>query len=650
MLDKVKKLIDTHEIISFDIFDTLLLRIYAKPTDLFLHMEKLYNILGFFKARIAAETNARAHTSAGEITLDEIYQQLPDYFRTFKCKEIEHEIAALKVNKDIYQVYKYALKKKKKIIITSDMYLSKDILINILHKNGYNKYDHFYLSSETLVTKHNGTLYTLILNDLNITAPNTLLHIGDNYYSDYERAIEKGIDAYHYKKAIDQLFESNIRTKMYYDQNPNDVGASILLGLLAYNHLKFDKNYWKNFGYNYAGPTVFSYVYWLKKSFEKDNINNALFVARDGYSLKKVFDLMNDDEVKSSYIYAPRVLSTLFYLDFNQNKYIDPNEKFSAVKNILSHYKERNNILKEKTPNITSTEEGVAFIEQHIDIYKKLAEEETKSYKDYIENLSLKENLAIIDTCSINLSSQRLIEKIIGKQLYGYYFLLQANENTNINLDDYILRAYREDKFSWIKDWDVMEFFMTSPEPPIKDFRNGNPIYKKPDNNDKIRSEIYPVLSQGIVEFAKDLLSSFPNWNPFITWKNIFDWVNIFCSVSTPKDKKMLANVNHAFDFNHEKYVPICKEWYNFEYENKIQTKNKFKIGNLVVFKKLSKKNLSSYFFFNLPILTVNKENKRINYHLFKYIPVYKRKEKKNKMKYYAFNLPILTITKKYYR
>ena len=38
--DYIKNQIDSHLVISFDIFDTLLLRPYAKPTDLFLHLEK----------------------------------------------------------------------------------------------------------------------------------------------------------------------------------------------------------------------------------------------------------------------------------------------------------------------------------------------------------------------------------------------------------------------------------------------------------------------------------------------------------------------------------------------------------------------------------------------------------------------------------
>ncbi|MCO6509003.1 MAG: hypothetical protein J6578_09505 [Snodgrassella sp.] len=647
VLQEIKNLIDKHEIISFDIFDTLLLRIYAKPTDLFLHIEKLYSIPGFSKARIAAESNARMHNTKEEITLDDIYKELPDYFRSYKSKEIELEIASLKVNNEIYCAYKYALEKKKKVIITSDMYLPKDVLINVLAKNGYHEYDQFYLSNDISFTKHSGALYEYILKQLNISNPQLLLHIGDNFHVDYEKAIEKKLHAYHYKSALEQLFENNIRCKIYYKQNENSIGASIILGLLAYNNLKHQNNYWKNFGYNYAGPTIFSYAYWLKKSFEKDNIDDALFVARDGYSLKKVFALINtNNKVRTSYIYAPRVLSTLFFLDFNEKKYYDLTEKLSAIRTILSNYQDRHEILKKETPINPDINEGIEFIEKYIDIYKQLAQEDIKSYKAYIENLALGKRTAIIDTCSINLSSQRLIEQVINKQLYGYYFLLQANENININLDDYILRAYRGDPSVWIKDWDVMEFFMTSPEPPIQNFLNGKPIYKKQNKYETIRSDVYPILSDGIVDFAQDLIASFSNYDPFISWQDIFNWINILCSVPTSYDKKMVSKINHAFDFSHEKYVPICKDWFDFTYDNNIQTKNKWFIRDIPILKKIIRGNIRTYFFLGIPIARLEKKGKNINYYVLKIILLYKRKEKKNMMKYYIFNIPIFSIDK----
>ena len=57
--DDLKNKINKAEVISFDIFDTLLLRPYLKPTDLFRHMEEVYHANGFATARIEAEKTIR---------------------------------------------------------------------------------------------------------------------------------------------------------------------------------------------------------------------------------------------------------------------------------------------------------------------------------------------------------------------------------------------------------------------------------------------------------------------------------------------------------------------------------------------------------------------------------------------------------------
>ena len=51
--------IDLAKVVSFDIFDTLVFRIYRKPTDLFLHLERASGRKGFANARIKAERIAR---------------------------------------------------------------------------------------------------------------------------------------------------------------------------------------------------------------------------------------------------------------------------------------------------------------------------------------------------------------------------------------------------------------------------------------------------------------------------------------------------------------------------------------------------------------------------------------------------------------
>ena len=61
--EELKQLIDENEVISFDIFDTLLLRNVHQPSDIFRIVEKCvekrYQIKDFCRNRVIAEANAR---------------------------------------------------------------------------------------------------------------------------------------------------------------------------------------------------------------------------------------------------------------------------------------------------------------------------------------------------------------------------------------------------------------------------------------------------------------------------------------------------------------------------------------------------------------------------------------------------------------
>lgn len=109
--EEIKK----HDIISFDIFDTLLIRPYVKPTDLFLHIEKLYKIKGFHKNRILAEKSARGkYIDNEEITLNQIYEEIDEKYKRFKEIEIELEERILTIHKENKKIYDYALSLGKK--------------------------------------------------------------------------------------------------------------------------------------------------------------------------------------------------------------------------------------------------------------------------------------------------------------------------------------------------------------------------------------------------------------------------------------------------------------------------------------------------------------------------------------------------------
>ena len=51
IINKLKNLIDNHDVISFDIFDTLLLRPFLLPTDLFAYLGQQENVPEFCTIR-----------------------------------------------------------------------------------------------------------------------------------------------------------------------------------------------------------------------------------------------------------------------------------------------------------------------------------------------------------------------------------------------------------------------------------------------------------------------------------------------------------------------------------------------------------------------------------------------------------------------
>ena len=110
MLDNLKKLIDVHQIISFDIFDTLIIRAYDKPTDLFRHIEISKNVKDFQYLRQTAEANARRKAlkkGVEETSLDDIYCELPDDLSPIKTVEVAQEINVCFQDKYMHEVFRY---------------------------------------------------------------------------------------------------------------------------------------------------------------------------------------------------------------------------------------------------------------------------------------------------------------------------------------------------------------------------------------------------------------------------------------------------------------------------------------------------------------------------------------------------------------
>lgn len=562
LISEIKSQIDKYDVISFDIFDTLLLRAYAKPDDLFRHVEMLSGEEDFAPKRGYAYEIARGRNpERNEITFDQIYEVLGPRFDYVKKQELEMEESVLTANPEMLEIFDYAKAKGKKIIIISDMYLSGDFLDKVLQNKGYIGYDKLYVSADINKTKRSGELYKHVLEDLSI-APDKMIHIGDNHGVDCVVASHLGISSFYYEKIIDRFFRLNQKNAIFYQNNIDNIAASIITGVSAIKSLTCENDYWKNFGYDCAGPAAYGYTEWLSHNFMKDGIKEALFVARDGYTLKRIFDLFQNNDITSHYFYSPRILYKAIVLSPDTLSVLEQ-DKLKDMRVILDYYRHKHPYLQANTPEISTSTEGISFIQANNELYRGLVTKEIIKFLDYIKSENIKgDNIALVDAQSFSLTSQKLLTMFMPKgDVHGYYW--RYLRSTSYENPKFYCKAF-ESAVDLNKNWAVMEFIITAPEPPIVSIADKKPVYLEDLHEfEKIRIEKYSFVSDGAVEFAKDILKYFHGQSVFIDLKIISALIDTFEKYPTQEDINTLTQVKMDMGSGYAEYRDLFDNWPN---------------------------------------------------------------------------------------
>lgn len=158
------------EVISFDVFDTLIKRDVANSADVFTMMEQMLLdegkpfARGFAQLRKNAEQEAKVNMANREITIKDIYDRIPigdiDKQETIQLEyRLETELSV--PNLPIQRLYRECVKRNITIIFISDMYLPTNVIQKILEKNGYRS-GKLYVSSDCGCTKRSGKVFSYI--------------------------------------------------------------------------------------------------------------------------------------------------------------------------------------------------------------------------------------------------------------------------------------------------------------------------------------------------------------------------------------------------------------------------------------------------------------------------------------------------------
>ncbi len=516
-----------YDYVSLDVYDTLLVRPYVRPKDVFRHIELVEKAEGFLKERV--ESEERCMASPEPTTLDRIYAGMPERFRHLKEKELEYESNAV-CPKRILETYR-RIASGHRIVMVSDMYLPGDFIQGLLRKNGIDGYEKFYLSSETGVSKGKGNVYGYLLEDLGIQK-SQIVHVGDNLKTDYLNAVKAGFNAVLTERPVNSYFKRHKGAKRYYESD-RSLGKSIIVGMDVIHELE-DRGFpfWKDVSYRFGGPLVSDYARFVAEN-RRDG-DAVLLAARDGYNIEKVLNILRPD-IPTHYVYVPRILNVLIGSNYTQ------------------HTDYRKKIVKAFYGDV---DDPNAFFDEHRDEIEAKRADLLKAFRARIvSDVGRPESISAVDVTTLKYSSQKLIMDVFpGSDVQGiYYFLL-------IDSPDLKHRAYhvRRRILKVADNINITEFFMTSPEPPIAGVDSeGEPIFQEPTAEEKYRLDVYGEVTEGETEYAGDMARMFGDRMFTMGWDDLHRWMSTLVIGSGSETRKRLAEMKWAVDADHTIYVSM---------------------------------------------------------------------------------------------
>lgn len=504
LYDKIQRV----DIVSFDLFDTLVTRKVLSYTDLFFILENILKdsniiISNFAKLRLAIEKRLSKDKAP---TLKEIYEELVSQANVDNISadelvemEWELELSMLVPRRDVCDVFKKAVSEGKEVYVTSDTYYRKEQIQQILSRFSLTGY------SELLISCEEGTSKTLCLYDrlLDKAGNQKVLHIGDDELADVHMASVKGIEVFRLYSGV-ALFDCV--GELGVGQHIHTLSDRLKLGLLIsrlfnspfwfedkYRRVSVDKAY--DVGYLFCAPIITDFVIWLKQAVHTENIKQIFFCARDGFLIEKLYNRI-DNKINTKYFLTSRIAAIRAGMEREEDlEYVNSMKYFGSLEENLK------------------VRFGIDCIDLSCDEYKKVifdkARTQRKNYQKYIKRLNVEDGkIAVFDFVAKG-TTQLYLQRLFTQHLKGFYFLqLEPEFMKDKKLDITPYYGEEEKNQSIIFDcYYILETLLTSLEPSILEFDDeGNAIYASETRSE---SDLICVgeMQQGVMDYFNDYIN-----------------------------------------------------------------------------------------------------------------------------------------------
>lgn len=526
--DQIFAEIDNHMCISFDIFDTLLQRKVLVPEDVFGITEKRavaagISIEGFKDKRKLAQQELG-------LTNPDIYDIYNNFHKIYGiseetlsvCRDIEIQVEkeVLVPRKDVLEIYKECLKRKKKVTLVTDMYLPVEIMEDILVQNGISGYDALYVSCNSKQLKLQGLLerYRKEIHG------EGYLHIGDHRIYDgicaglaemdyclVASGVEMARQTY-LKKCIEiaETLEEHVMLGMVVARIMNSPFQEIG----QQGELIVESDY--QYGYCFCAVLLCCFVFWIYKKAQQNHYDDILFASRDGFLIQKMYKMFLERTGQHAvpagrYFYTSRKAAVMTGINNEAqiNMIINISDGMEPEK-IMT---ERFGLQPEQVLEFREKEYGNSihrYVWAHADKIFKCADDARRNYFKYMGNIGLQigKKYAFMDFVSSGTCLKSL-KRIVPFQMEGLYAGWNgADEREEIGA----LALYEGTDSYFMNTYKIMETFMTSDEPSLNrfDFR-GEPVFMEQDRTEQ---ELLYVedMQNACLEFLDNFLSVMKEW------------------------------------------------------------------------------------------------------------------------------------------
>lgn len=487
--EQLKTIIDSYDAVSFDLFDTLVMRKTLEPMDIFDLVEERMSAKGielpdFRKRRRTAELNVNGKD------IFAIYKELgkllgleDSTLETIMKEELACEKDNLILRTEMAEIFHYAADSGKKVSIITDMYLTADILDSLLSDMGISGYRKIYVSCEYGKGKGNG-LFEEYRRDVKGLR---CLHIGDNKDADITAAEKSGLDAYEIKSSLEMLKISSMRRCLPFVISKDDrriMGQTIavvfnspfaLCDTAGILHIRDCRA----FAQTFFVPLIIVYMQKVQELIKVKQYKGILFTARDGYLFKKIYDAgwMKKEEKQPETYYFLTSRSLVLKASVFEEEDIEDHIKKTKV------FFEKGNPSQVKR-----------LLEE--------AEETRRNYLKYFKQAGIDrtEKYLVCDLISQGTVLGGL-NRIFTKHQQGLFLAREGR------LDESLLVELVYDQNEW-KDTRsttcILEKVFTSLEPSVIDMdKEGNPVFSGEDRSDH-ELETVKKIHQGILKGVKE--------------------------------------------------------------------------------------------------------------------------------------------------